>query len=145
MPLTMRRLKPATLDACYGQVELEVSPMIRTTLIAAAAFVAAAGAASAQAPLSQNPPTQTIICLDVNGQTLPVSCKVPASRLDKREDFCTCRTGMQVDIAICPDGVKPPAENRAYEKARKAAVKSGSLLGATYEGRPMCVTGRNTY
>ena len=98
MPLTMRRLKPATLDACYGQVELEVSPMIRTTLIAAAAFVAAAGAASAQAPLSQNPPTQTIICLDVNGQTLPVSCKVPASRLDKREDFCTCRTGMQVDI-----------------------------------------------
>ena len=138
----MRRLKPATLGACYGQVELEVSPMIRTTLIAAAAFVAAAGAASAQAPLSQNPPTQTIICLDVNGQTLPVSCKVPASRLDKREDFCTCRTGMQVDIAICPDGVKPPAENRAYEKARKAAVKSGSLLGDLYEGRPMCVAGR---
>ena len=141
----MRRLKPATLGACYGQVELEVSPMIRTTLIAAAAFVAAAGAASAQAPLSQNPPTQTIICLDVNGQTLPVSCKVPASRLDKREDFCTCRTGTQVDISICPDGVKAPAENRAYEKARKAAVKNGSLLGATYEGRPMCVTGRNTY
>ncbi|MBA4010412.1 MAG: hypothetical protein C0481_00970 [Phenylobacterium sp.] len=119
--------------------------MIRSALIAVATLVAFAGAASAQAPLSQNPPTQTIICLDVGGQTLPVSCKVPASRLDKREDFCTCRTGTQVDIGICPDGVKPPAENRAYEKARKAAVKNGSLLGATYEGRPMCVTGRNTY
>ena len=67
------------------------------------------------------------------------SCKVPASRLDKREDFCTCRTGTQVDISICPDGVKAPAENRAYEKARKAAVKNGSLIGATYEGQPMCV------
>lgn len=119
--------------------------MIRTALIAAAALVASAGAALAQAPLSQNPPTQTIICLDVGGQTLPVSCKVPASRLDKREDFCTCRTGTQVDISICPEGVKPPAENRAYEKARKAAVKKGSLIGATYEGQPMCVTGRNTY
>lgn len=118
--------------------------MIRIALLAVAAL-AAAGAAAAQAPLSENPPTQTIICLDVGGQTLPVSCKVPASRLDKREDFCTCRTGTQVDISICPDGVKPPAENLAYEKARKAAVKNGSLIGATYEGRPMCVTGRNTY
>ncbi|CAN7460960.1 hypothetical protein LJR164_003047 [Phenylobacterium sp. LjRoot164] len=119
--------------------------MIRTALIAAATLVAFASAAAAQAPLSQNPPTQTVICLDVNGQTLPVSCKVPASRLDKREDICLCHTGMQVDIAICPDGVKAPAENRAYEKARKAAVKHGSLLGATYEGQPMCVAGRNTY
>jgi hypothetical protein len=143
--LTMRVLKPARLAGCYGQVELEDCPMIRNALIAAAALVASAGAAFAQAPLSQNPPTQTIICLDVSGQTLPVSCRVPASRLDKREDFCTCRTGTQVDIAICPDGVRPPAENRAYERARKAAVKNGSLLGAMYEGQPMCVAGRNTF
>ncbi|WP_312161963.1 hypothetical protein [Phenylobacterium sp.] len=119
--------------------------MIRIALIAAATLVGSAGAALAQAPLSQNPPTQTIICLDVGGQTLPVSCKVPASRLDKREDFCTCRTGTQVDAPICPDGVKPPVENLAYEKARKAAAQDGSLIGDLYEGRPMCVTGRNTY
>ena len=56
-PLTMRRLKPATLGACYGQVELEVSPMIRTTLIAAAAFVAAVGAASLGTTLAQPPST----------------------------------------------------------------------------------------
>ena len=116
--------------------------MIRTALIAAAALLASASAASAQAPLSQNPPTQTIICLDVNGQTLPVSCKVPASRLDKREDICTCRVGVRVDVPICPAGVKPPAETLAYEKARKAASRDGSLIGDLYQGQPMCVAGR---
>jgi len=119
--------------------------MIRTALIAAAAFVASAGLAWAQAPLTENPPTQTVICLDVGGQTLPVTCKVPGSRLDQREDICTCRIGTRVDIAICPAGVKPPVENLAYEKARKVAARDGSLLGDLYEGKPMCVTGRNTY
>ena len=122
----------------------EDAPMIRIALFGAALFAASAGLAGAQ-PLGPNPPTQTVICVDVGGQSLPAVCNVPASRLDKREDFCTCRTGTQVDISICPDGVKAPAENRAYEKARKAAVKNGSLIGATYEGQPMCVMGRNTF
>ena len=39
-------------------------------------------------------------------------------------------------------GVKPPAENRAYEKARKAASRDGSLIGDLYQGQPMCVAGR---
>lgn len=115
--------------------------MIRTALIALA-LTASAGAALAQAPLSQNPPTQTVICLDVSGQTLPASCQVPASRLDKREDICLCRAGTMVDAPICPPGVKPPVENLAYTKARKAAAKDGSLLGDLYEGKPMCVAGR---
>ncbi len=119
--------------------------MIRTALIAAVAFVVSAGLAAAQAPLSQNPPTQTVICLDVSGQTLPVVCKVPGSRLDKREDICICKRGTRVDAPICPDGVKPQAETRKYEKARKLAAKDGSLIGDLYEGQPMCVAGRNTY
>ena len=119
--------------------------MIRIFALSAAAFAASAGLAVAQAPLSQNPPTQTVICLDVNGQTLPVSCRVPASRLDKREDICLCQQGMKVDVPICPPGVRPPAENVAYEKARKAAAQDMSLIGDTYEGRPMCVAGRNTF
>ena len=119
--------------------------MIRPFLIAAVA-AASAGPALAQAPLWQNPPTQTAICLDVNGQTLPISCRVPASRLDKREDICLCQQGMKVDVPICPPGVKPPPENVAYEKARKAAAaKDMSLMGDMYEGRPMCVEGRQTY
>jgi hypothetical protein len=52
--------------------------------------------------------------------------------------------GDRVTTPICPAGVKPPADSAAYETARHAAVKKGSLVGATYEGKPMCVTARNT-
>jgi len=117
--------------------------MIRSTLIATMALAASAGMASAQAPLSQNPPTQTIICLDVSGATLPVSCKVPASRLDKREDICVCNTGRRVDVPICAPGVRAPAENVALNRARRDAAKDGSLIGDLFEGQPMCVAGRN--
>lgn len=117
--------------------------MMRTTLVALAAFAGSAGLASAQAPLSQNPPTQTIICLDVSGATLPVSCKVPASRLDKREDICQCAAGQRVDVSICPPGVRAPPENVELMRARRLAVKDGSLIGELFKGQPMCVEGRN--
>ena len=117
--------------------------MIRSTLIATMALAASAGMASAQAPLSQNPPTQTIICLDVSGATLPVSCKVPASRLDKREDICMCGTGRRVDVPICPPGVRAPPENVALNRARREAAQDGSLIGDLFEGKPMCVAGRD--
>ena len=116
--------------------------MVRTVLFGAALLAASAGFAQAQVPLNQNPPTQTVICLDVGGQSLPAACNVPASRLDKREDICICRTGVRVDAPICPPGVKPPAESLAYEKARKTASRDGSLIGDLYRGQPMCVTGR---
>lgn len=116
--------------------------MIRKALITVAAFVASAGLAAAQAPLGQNPPTQTVICLDVGGQSLPAVCTVPGSRLDKREDMCVCRTGIRVDVPICPAGVRPPAESLAFERARREAARDGSLIGDLFEGQPMCVTGR---
>ncbi|WP_374532529.1 hypothetical protein [Phenylobacterium sp.] len=115
--------------------------MIRTVLMGAALSMAA-GLAPAQAPLTQNPPTQTVICLDVGGQSLPAVCRAPSGRLDRREDICVCHAGARVDVPICPEGVRPPAETRAYEKARKAAARDGSLIGDLYEGRPMCVAGR---
>lgn len=116
--------------------------MIRTAFFGAAMLLASGGLALAQAPLGQNPPTQTVICLDVGGQSLPAVCQVPSSRLDKREDICVCPVGMRVDAPICPEGLKPPAETRAYEKARKAAARDGSLIGDLYRGQPMCVAGR---
>ena len=115
--------------------------MVRSILLVAA-LALTGGAASAQAPMSQNPPTQTAICLDVGGQSLPIVCKAPASRLDKREDICICPAGTRVDVPVCADGDKPPAQTRAYEKARKAAARDGSLIGDLYEGGPMCVAGR---
>jgi len=102
-----------------------------------------AGLALAQ-PVSEYPPTWTVLCLDVSGKSLPATCDVPASRIDRRENICTCPLGGdRVTAPICPKGVKPPADSAAYETARHAAVKNGSLVGATYEGKPMCVAPRN--
>ena len=111
-------------------------------------LVAAALSLSASAALAQATggikPTTTILCLDVSGKILPATCQVPASRLDPREDICTCPLGGdRVTVSICPKGVSPPAESAAYEKARHAAVTNGSVVGAMYQGKPMCVTGRN--
>lgn len=116
--------------------------MIRQVLVAAI-LLAAPATALASGSMSANPPTQTTICLDVNGQSLPAVCKVPGSRLDRREDICLCRQGMRVDAPVCGPDQKAPAENIAYEKARKAAARDGSLLGDLYEGQPMCVAQRN--
>jgi hypothetical protein len=118
---------------------------MKTAILAlGAALSFGAGLASAQ-PVGENPPTWTILCLDVSGKSLPATCQAQASRLDKREDICTCPMGGdRVTTPICPAGVKPPADSAAYEKARHAAVSHGSLVGATYQGKPMCVAPRNT-
>jgi hypothetical protein len=110
-------------------------------LSAAAALALCAGSAGAQSFDGST----TILCLDVSGKNLPPTCHSgTASRLEKREDICTCPMGGdRVTVPVCPEGVKPPAESAAYEKARHAAVTKGSLVGQTYQGKPMCVIGRN--
>lgn len=109
-------------------------------LIAGAAFSLCAASASAQSFDGKT----TIICLDVSGKSLPATCKAPASRLNDRYDICTCPMGGdRVTVPVCPKGVSPPPEGAAYEKARHAAVSQGSLVGAMYEGKPMCVAARN--
>ncbi len=115
--------------------------MIRISMTAALILAGSAGAALA-GPMS-NPPTERTICIDVGGQSLPAMCKVPASRLDKREDFCLCDEGVKVTAPVCGPGERAPAENIAYEKARKAAARDGSLIGDLYEGRAMCVAARD--
>ncbi|MFN3522064.1 MAG: hypothetical protein ACK4YQ_07425 [Phenylobacterium sp.] len=111
-----------------------------------AALVLLAGAAAApvqaQAPLTQNPPRETIVCLDVSGRSLPAVCKVPGDRLDVREDFCLCPEGRRVKAPVCGPGQTPPAESRAFERARRTAAEDGTLIGDLYEGRPMCVAPR---
>lgn len=116
--------------------------MTRSTVLFGLAAALLAGTASAQ-PLGQTPPQSTVICLDVSGRLLPKTCRVPASRLDASEDICICpRDAERVSVPICPSGVRAPAESAAYEKARRAAVRDGSLIGATWEGRPMCMAAR---
>lgn len=108
--------------------------------ILAAAF--AAGAAQAQ-PVGETPPTTTIVCLDVGGQDMPAVCKVPGSRLDPREDICVCPAGgMRTVAPICPKGVRPPPNSAALDRARRPALRSGTLVGLTFDGRPICVAPR---
>lgn len=107
-------------------------------LVAALALIA--GAAQAQGSMSQNPPTKTILCLEVNGSIIPPICHRPGSRVDQREDICLCSAGgTQVEAPVCAAGEKPPAESRAFEKARRDAARDGTLFGDTWQGQRMCV------
>ncbi|WP_372784217.1 hypothetical protein [Phenylobacterium sp.] len=111
--------------------------------LAAAAFSLSAGLASAQS-LADNPPKTTIICLDVAGRSLPANCRGQASRLDAREDICLCPGASErITVSVCPAGVHPPAESAAFERYRGKAATKGSLVGATYEGQPICRAARN--
>ena len=110
--------------------------------LAGAAMLALGGPSAAQ-NMSANPPTETTICVDVGGGTLPAVCRVPGSRLDRREDICICRQGRTVKAPVCGPGERPPAESRAFENARAAAAQDGDLFGDLFEGKPMCVAPRN--
>jgi len=102
-----------------------------------------AGAAAAQ-PVNERPPTWTIQCIDVSGNTAPASCTVPASRVDQSELICTCPAGgLRTRVPICAAGQRPPPESAALNRTRKAAARDGSLEGDTFEGRPICVAPRN--
>lgn len=110
------------------------------TLPLVAALALIAGAAQAQSPMSQNPPTRTILCLEVNGSIIPPVCHRPGSRVDQREDICLCSNGgTRVEAPVCEAGEKPPAESRVFENARRDAARDGTLIGDTFEGRRMCV------
>ena len=101
-----------------------------------------AGAAAAQPP-GENPPTRTIQCIEAGGQSIPPVCRVPGSRLDAREDICTCPIGgLRVDVAVCAKGQTPPPEGRALNIARRTAARDGTLIGDTVGDRPICVAPR---
>jgi hypothetical protein len=116
--------------------------MIRASMIAALALAALGGLAQA-ADMSGNPPKKTQVCLDVSGQSLPAVCRVPASRLDSREDICQCPQGRLVDVAVCATGQREPPDGIALDKVRRLAAKDGSLIGDQFNGQPICVAPRN--
>jgi hypothetical protein len=105
-------------------------------------FALAAGPALAQ-PINENPPTTTIQCIDVGGRSMPARCQVPASRLDQSEYICLCDDAQRVEASICPAGVREPAESVKLMRARREALRtSRTLVGATFNGQPMCVAPR---
>lgn len=117
---------------------------MRTSIALVALAAALAGGSALAQTMGPNPPTSTIICLGSGGQLRPPVChNQQASRLDQREDICICPAlSDRVTVSICPKGVVAPPESAALETARKAAVRNGSLVGATYRGAPMCIAQR---
>jgi hypothetical protein len=84
-----------------------------------------AGVALAQ-PISENPPTKTIQCIEVGGQLIPPVCQVPASRWTEGVHLHLHQrrhAGGRVDL---PEGVKPPPEGKKLDIARSAGVKDGT-------------------
>ncbi len=116
---------------------------MRRNILFPLALAALAGPVMAQ-PIGENPPSKTIQCIDVGGQSVPPVCRVPASRLDPREDICTCPIGGQrVEAPVCAKGQTPPPEGKALNIARRTAARDGSLVGDTVAGKPICVAPRN--
>lgn len=119
--------------------------MTRLSLLAAlAALTLTAGAAQAQdRARSHLTPATTDICLDVSGGTLPAVCKVPASRLDKREDICVCPEGMRTTVPVCGPDQTAPRETVALNVFRRDAGRDGNLTGDVFHGQQICVAPRD--
>jgi hypothetical protein len=101
----------------------------------------AAAAAVAQPP--GHIPTRTVQCIELSGQLIPAVCQTPGSRVETREQICTCPNGgTPVDVAVCAPGQTPPPEGRALIRARSAGMRDGSLIGDKVEGRAICVAPR---
>jgi hypothetical protein len=116
--------------------------MLRTIVILGAAAGLLSGPAAAQSTFN---PAVTTICLDVGGQTRPVTCQSDASRVQQRENICQClRGGQPVTVSVCPPGVRAPAESAAFERERYSLVHNGSLVGATTKGQLICVARRDS-
>ncbi|MBS0332331.1 MAG: hypothetical protein JSS35_06155 [Proteobacteria bacterium] len=112
---------------------------MKFSILLAAAFGAAGLAASASA--ADAPKTMTI-CLSSGGQLEPATCRGygGGSRLASQDEVCSCPGASQmVKAPTCAPGEVPPAESAAYEQARLKAITHGSLVGATWQGKPMCV------
>jgi hypothetical protein len=116
-----------------------VTTMFRA-LLAGAALALVAGAAGAQPHLN---PT-TWMCMDVNGSLRGADCKAKASRLAPNEDICLCSQGVRVQVSNCPEGVSPPGESAAVASFRRQYLRNRqTLVGAMYEGQPLCVIPRD--
>jgi hypothetical protein len=108
-------------------------------ILAGCALAITATAAAAQPETA----ARTMVCVDVSGRLLAAECRGQPGRLRSREDICLCPRGQRVEAEVCPSGVAPAPESLAADRARKQALHgSPSLVGASFEGRPLCVAGR---
>jgi hypothetical protein len=107
--------------------------------IAAAALALAASAAAAQP--ATNRPGLAIVCVDVNGALRAPLCRQGlTTRIAPTEDSCVCTTGLRVEASVCPPDVAAPPDSLEVNRARNQVLRNQStLVGATWQGRPLCV------
>lgn len=112
-------------------------------VLAAAAGAAGLAATAILSPaVAADAPKTMTICLAGGGQLRPATCHGygGGSRLASQDEICSCPGATQmVKAPTCEPGETPPAESAAYEQARLKAIANGSLEGATWEGKRMCV------
>jgi len=84
-------------------------------------------------------------CVDTSGYMEPAICsvKVPSKNA---MGFCQCTSVAQkIDAPLCLGGDKQPTDTSDYRQAVLAAIRGdGSLVGDSYNGKPMCVPPRQT-
>jgi hypothetical protein len=88
-------------------------------------------------------------CIDTGGSMEPAFCTLPGPAVAGQPPatgFCRCpATSRLIDAPYCAKGELQPAENSAYRAAVKAATAGdSSLVGDTYNGKPMCILPRQT-
>lgn len=92
-------------------------------------------------PASPRAPDRTVQCIAPGGQLFPKACNVADGRLPGRERLCTCpEGGVRVEVAACTRGQKPPGESKALESIRRDAMRDGTLIGDTMNGKPICAS-----
>ena len=89
------------------------------------------------------------VCLDTLGGRRPPDCRTTnASRIQTEPNICLCAAGLRpVAAPYCAPGEVPAPDSKEADRARLEASKaSGTLVGATFQGRRFCVTrGRTGY
>jgi hypothetical protein len=102
-------------------------------VISIAAMAGFAGPVSAQR--SQH---MTVQCLDMDGYPRRPVCR--QSDIWRQPDICSCPANtLEVEAPYCDRGEVPAVISHDSNRARMAAARHGTLVGATYEGRRFCV------
>ncbi len=122
---------------------------MRFLLAPAALLTLALPAAADPVPTSPVEVQSGKVCLDTLGTRHAPTCRTTnASRILTDPDICICPASFrEAPAPYCAPGESPAPDSKDADRARLAAVKAtGTLVGATYQGRRFCVTrGRTGY
>jgi hypothetical protein len=116
-------------------------------LLITAAFIVLAGCTSQAGTTLADSETVGDACVDVSGQFEPAACDLKGPTVNGSSlGFCTCpATSRRIEASFCAKGSHPPVDNTEYNAAvREAIAKDSSLVGDTFQGKPMCIAPRST-